>query len=87
MSTQRQRTEQLQRHVEAALTKPSDMDFPFAEIARQLRIIIADDVTDDEIIMAAYRVRAQWRQYRHVAGARSHLEAIEANCARWIPGR
>ncbi|HEV8032620.1 MAG TPA: hypothetical protein VGP42_16530 [Stellaceae bacterium] len=99
VSLTRQRTERLQMHVEAGLTMPPAVLPPFAEIARQLRIIVADDVTDDEIIMAAYRVRAEWR-YRVctwaregwdnaefvsvIAGARVHLEAMEANCARWV---
>jgi hypothetical protein len=81
---QRERAERLQVHVEAALLQPSmKLDEPsivWAEIARQLRVIIADDVTDDEIVLAAYRVRAKWRGYRH-PGARSHLATIEANCA------
>jgi hypothetical protein len=44
-------------HVEAALTKPSATLCSFVEIARQLRVIIGDDVTEDEIIMAAHWVR------------------------------
>lgn len=82
MSPQRERTERLQAQVEA-LIKPSTASSSFAEIAHQLRTIVAGDLSDDEIIMAAHRVRARWRQYRHIAGARPHLEAIEANCARW----
>jgi hypothetical protein len=39
MSEQRQRTERLQTHVEAALTKLSTVLPSFAEIARRLRII------------------------------------------------
>lgn len=80
IATQRQRTERLQMHVEAALTKTSTCSL--AEAARQLRIIIADDVTEDEIIMAAHRVRADYRQ-RSDAYARHYLDLIEANCAMW----
>lgn len=83
MSAQRERTERLQAHVETVLAKPSTAVCSFAEIARQLRTIIADDVTEDEIIMAAHRVRARWRQYRHITGVRPQIEVIEANCARW----
>jgi hypothetical protein len=85
MSAQRQRNERLQMHVECALIKPSCPglpDIPFAEIARELRIIIADDLTDDEIIMAAHRVRADYRK-RSDPYARHHRDVVEANCARW----
>jgi hypothetical protein len=79
--TRRERTERLQTHVECALTKllmPGD----FSEIARQLRIMVDDDVTDDEIIMAAHRVRADYRQ-RSDPYARHNLDLVEANCATW----
>jgi hypothetical protein len=51
-------------------------------------MLIADDVTYNEIIMAADRVRAQWRRYRHIPGRRAWLEVIEANCPSWtVRGR
>lgn len=63
-------------------------DCSFAETARQFRMLIADDVTYNEIIMAADRVRAQWRRYRHIPGRRAWLEVIEANCPSWtVRGR
>jgi hypothetical protein len=89
MSEQRERTEKLQAHVEAALTKPITAAFPnlsLAEAVRQLRKIVADDVTEDEVVMAAHRVRAKWRQDRHSGFGRAYLATIEANCARWFDG-
>ena len=77
----------LEQHVDAGLTKPSTPglpDLPFAEIVRQLREIVADDVTDDEVLMAAHRVRARYRQDRHIGYCAHHLEVVEANCARWM---
>jgi predicted short-subunit dehydrogenase-like oxidoreductase (DUF2520 family) len=85
MTAQRERTERLERHIEAALTKPSHRGVPqsLAEAVRQLRQIVADDVTEDEVVMAAHRVRAKWRQDRHSGFGRAYLVTIEANCARW----
>jgi hypothetical protein len=84
------RTWKLAQHVEAALTKPSTglPDLPFSETVRQLREIVAVDVTEDEILMAAHRVRARYQQdQQHSAYARYYFDVVKANCARWSSER
>ena len=81
----RARRFRLQAHVECVLLKPSTARFAsFEEVAGELRALIAVDISDDEIIMAARLVRAQWRQWWASGTApRSHFTVIEENY-RWL---